>query len=239
MEKILALVPARGGSKSIPHKNIVPLGNKPLIAYVLDTLQRSRYINKVVVSTDDTQIAEVAEKAGAEVPFLRPREISQDSSPAMPLIFHAVKALQEMQNYVPDVIVFLQPTSPFTRVGQIDSAIELLRESNADAVTTVVEAPHVFHPYNIRQVNADGTVNFFMPKEHDLYPTRQAKPKFYAFGNVYVLKHQTLTNYGNLYGERCIPLVVDAVSAFDINDPVDLAIAECLLKLEQQNENRS
>ena len=239
MENVLALVPARGGSKSIPLKNIAPLAGKPLIRYVLETLLQSKYINKVVVSTDDSRIAEVSRKAGAEVPFLRPAEISQDSSPAMPLIFHAVKALLEVQNYTPDVIVFLQPTSPFTRVSQIDGAIELLRESNADAVTTVVEAPHVFHPYNIRQVNADGTVTFFMPKEHDLYPTRQGKPKFYAFGNTYVLKRQTLTRYGNLYGERCMPLVIDPVSAFDINDPVDLAIAECLVKLEQQNENRS
>ncbi len=230
MDKILALVPARGGSKSIPHKNIAPLAGKPLICHLLETLTLSKYVSRIVVSTDDPQIAEVAQQSGAEVPFLRPAELSQDSSPAIPLIFHAVTFLGQVQNYRPDVIVFVQPTSPFTRVSQIDGAIELLCKSDADAVTTVVEAPHVFHPYNLRQVNTDGTLSFFMLKEHDLYPTRQSKPKFYAFGNTYVLKYETLIRHGNLYGDRCLPLLVDSISAFDINNPADLAIAECLIK---------
>jgi CMP-N,N'-diacetyllegionaminic acid synthase len=235
-QKILAIIPARGGSKGIPNKNIVPLGDKPLIGYVIETAISSRYINKIVVSTDDGMIAQTARRFGAEVPFMRPSEMAQDASPVMPAIHHAVDWLAEREDYRPDILVLLQPTSPFIEKEQIDKAIEmLLADPTADAVTTVIETPHNFHPYNIREIKNDGSVVFFMPEEHDRYPTRQTKPKFYAFGNFYVFRYKTLIEYRSLYGKRCLPMVIDSMTAFDINYPFDLMVAESILKaLAQQ-----
>ena len=228
--EILGILPARGGSKSIPKKNIARLGGKPLIAYIIDAMKRSQHITRVIVSTDDIEIAAVARDYGAEVPFMRPAEFAQDSSPTMPVLFHAAEWLEQHEGYRPELMVLSQPTSPFTRTGQMDQAIELLKtDATATAVTTVIEVEHNYHPYNVRQINTDGSVTFMLSKEHDLFPTRQSKPAFYAFGNAYIFRYSTLTEQRSIYGRRCLPLVIDRLSAFDINDPHELVMAEAML----------
>jgi len=231
--EILGLIPARGGSKSIKKKNIVPLGGKPLISYILDAMNRSRYVTRTVVSTEDEVIAKVARECGADVPFVRPMDLAQDTTPTTPVLEHAVKWLADNEDYRPDIIVLSQPTSPFLRPDQIDSAVALLeRHPEADAVTTVIEVEHNYHPYNIREIRDDGSVDFIMPLEHDLYPTRQSKPKYYAFGNCYVFRYKTLVEMNSIYGKHCLPLVIDQESAFDINDPHELVVAETMLALK-------
>lgn len=228
--KIMAIIPARGGSKGIPNKNIVPLGGKPLISYTIKAAKQSKYVNRIIVSTDDEKIAEVSRQYGAETPFMRPAELAQDDSPVMPALYHAVEWLDKNEGYKSDILLMIQPTSPFVKSEQIDKAVEmLLSNPDADAVTTVIETPHVFHPYNIRVIKSDGSVVFFMPEDHDRYPTRQTKPKFYAFGNFYVFRYDTLALQRSLYGRRCLPLVIDPVTAFDINYPFELAMAESIL----------
>lgn len=230
--KIMVIIPARGGSKGIPDKNIVSLGGKPLISYVIEAAKGSKHINRIVVSTDDERIAEVSRCCGAEVPFMRPKELAQDSSPVIPALFHAVEDLEKKEDYKADILLMFQPTSPFIQSWQVDKAVEmLLSNKNADAVTTVIDVPHVFHPYNIRKIQDDSSVVFFMPEEHNRYPTRQSKPEFYAFGNFYVFRHDTLVKQRSLYGRKCLSLPVDALTAFDINYPVDLAIAEAILRI--------
>ncbi len=228
--EILGILPARGGSKSIPKKNIARLGGKPLIAYVIDAMKASQHITRVIVSTDDAEIAAVARDCGAEVPFMRPAEFAQDSSPTMPVLFHAVEWLAKNEGYRPDMLVLSQPTSPFTRAQQMDQAIEMLKnDAGASAVTTVIEVEHNYHPYNIRQINADASVTFMLSAEHDQFPTRQSKPIFYAFGNAYIFRYATLTQQRSIYGKRCLPLIIDRFSAFDINDPHELVMAEAML----------
>lgn len=230
--KIMVIIPARGGSKGIPDKNIASLGGKPLISYVIEAAKRSRYVNRIIVSTDSDSIAEVSRQYGAETPFMRPSELAQDDSPVMPALYHAVEWLDKNEGYSADILLMFQPTSPFIRAQQIDKAIEiLLSDKDADAVTTVIEIPHVFHPYNVREIKKDGSVVFFMPEEHDQYPTRQLKPKFYAFGNFYVFRYNTLVKQRSLYGQRCLPMIIGPLTAFDINYPSDLAIAEAILKI--------
>lgn len=229
---IMAIIPARGGSKGIPLKNIVPLGGKPLISYVIKAAKKSEYISRVIVSTDDMKIAQVSREYGAEVPFYRPVELSEDNSPVIPVLYHAVEWLYQNENYRADILLLLQPTSPFIESKQIDDAIKLLlMQPDADAVTTIIEVPHNFHPYNIRIIKDDESVVFNMPEEHDLYPTRQIKPKFYAFGNFYVFRYDTLIKQHSIYGKRCLPMQVDPVSAFDINYPFELALAETILNM--------
>lgn len=230
MPEVLAIIPARGGSKSIPKKNIVPLGGKPLIAHVIETALRAPSVSRVVVSTDDEEIAAVSREHGADVPFMRPPDLARDDSPTLPAIEHAVAWLDSNEGYKPEIIVLLQATSPFTSEAEIEEAFRLLESRpDADAVTTVIEAPHNFHPYNIRRINEDGTVVFMMEKEHFLHTTRQSKPKTYAFGNAYVFRRQTLVEQKSLFGRKCLPVVIDPLLAFDINDPHDLIVAEAII----------
>ncbi|MEK9195421.1 MAG: acylneuraminate cytidylyltransferase family protein, partial [Patescibacteria group bacterium] len=123
---ILALIPARGGSKGIPKKNIKLLGGKPLIVWSIEVAKQSRYIDRIIVSTDNEEIAEVARSAGAEVPFLRPAEIAQDLTPDMPVFEHALAWLRENDNFIPEFIVHLRPTGPLRTAKEIDEAIEML-----------------------------------------------------------------------------------------------------------------
>jgi CMP-N,N'-diacetyllegionaminic acid synthase len=154
-QKILALIPARGGSKSVPGKNIMPLVGRPLIAYSILHAMKSRLINRVVVSTDDSTISQVAKEWGAEVPFMRPEQYAQDSSPDIDVFRHALSWLKENEGYEPDMVVHLRPPGPVRRVELIDEAIDLLaKHPDADAVRSV--GPAVQTPYKMWSINTDG-----------------------------------------------------------------------------------
>jgi len=224
------IIPARGGSKAIPRKNIVELAGRPLIAYTICAALVAKTVSRVIVSTDDEEIAQVARYWGAEVPFLRPADLARDDSPTLPAIQHAVGFLEKSELRSPGLITLLQPTSPFTRPDQIDVAVsKIVSDETADAVTTVLEIDHVNHPYNVRVGKSYGYVDFFMPQEHYKYPTRQSKPTFLRFGNLYVVRRNTVMDAGSLFGQHCIPSIVDLPSCFDINDSADLQIAACMI----------
>jgi CMP-N,N'-diacetyllegionaminic acid synthase len=225
--KIMALIPARGGSKGIPKKNIALLGGEPLISYVINAAKGSKYINRIVISTDSSEIAEICRSLDADVPFLRPPELAKYNSNVIDALIYTVNMLGEIENYKPEIILLLQPTSPLVNSWQIDKAMEMLiNRPDADAVTSVIEIAHVFHPYNVRTMKKDGSIDFFMPKEHYVDINRQEKPKFYAFGNLYVFRYETLINQKSLFGKYCLPMIIDPTTAVDINDPIDLKIAE-------------
>ena len=137
--KILGVITARGGSKRLPGKNIRPLGGKPLIAWTAEAALESRFIKRVLLSTDDPQIAEVVQKWGVEVPFIRPASLAQDDTPHIPVLEHAIHWLKENQGACPDYLFILQPTSPLRTAEDIDSAIEIAIQKNADAVIGVCE----------------------------------------------------------------------------------------------------
>lgn len=220
--KILALVPARGGSKGIKNKNIIDLAGKPLIAYVIEALKKSKTVNRIVCTTDSELIAKVAKKYGAEVPFMRPAELAQDTSPTYPALVHALKKLEELEGYKPDYVVTAQPTYPLTRPEHIDNAARKAIEMKADSVITAVALEHDCHPYNIRHVLPDGRVRFWKEKEHYLYPTRQSKPKFYTFGNIFVTSYETLIKHGRLEGDKNYLIEIEPVYHLDINTQDDL-----------------
>lgn len=228
--KILALVPARGGSKSIKNKNIINLAGKPLIAYVIEALKKSKAVDKIVCTTDSEVIAKIAQKYGAEVPFMRPKELALDISPVYPALTHAVKMLEKLQNYRPDYIVMVQPTSPLVDPGQIKAAIQIAIQKKADSVITTVNLDHDCHPYNIREILSDGRIKFWMEKEHYQFPTRQSKPQFRKFGNLYVSSYDTLIKKGRLEGENNYALIVDKNTTLDINTPEDIKEIEYFLK---------
>ena len=234
--KILALVPARGGSKGIKNKNIINLAGKPLIAYVIEELKKSKMVNRIVCTTDSEVIAKVAKKYGAEVPFYRPAELAQDTSPTYPALVHALKKFEELEGYKPDYIVTAQPTYPLTLPKHIDDATQKAIEMKADSVITAVPLDHDCHPYNIRQVLPDGRVKFWKEKEHYLYPTRQSKPKFYTFGNIFVSSYKTLIKHGRLEGKKNYLIEIEKIHHLDINTPDDLKEIEYYLKNEKKDE---
>ena len=152
------MIPARGGSKGIPRKNLAILAGRPLIAYTVDAARASSGLTRVMVSTEDDEIAGVTRRLGVEVPFLRPARLAADETPILDVLTDLVASLEQRERYRPDILVLLQPTSPFRRAGHIDAAIDLLRSSGADSVVTVVPVPHQFTPSSLMQLQGDRLV---------------------------------------------------------------------------------
>lgn len=228
--RVLALIPARGGSKGIPRKNIAPLGGKPLIAWTIAAARSATRVSRVVVSTDDAEIADVARAAGAEVPFLRPAEISNDAAPALPVIVHAVGWLEANGGWSAEAVVYLQPTSPFRDAADIDAAIASLQDGAADTIVSVVEVPHNMSPSSLMEVR-DGWLSFMVPPEQRQF-RRQAKQRLFARnGPAILLNRRSVIDNGELYGERIAAYEMPRLAALDIDEPEDLAVAEALLPL--------
>ncbi len=225
----VAIIPARGGSKSIPHKNIADLGGKPLIAYVIEALKKSMVVQRVIVSTDDTKIREVALRCGAEAPFLRPKKLAQDTTPTSPVIQHTLLWLEKNENYIPDYVVLAQPTEPFLRPEHVDSLFALMMKKKADSGITMVAVGRTHHPYHVRVVSEKGFLDFEHPELHYAHPQRQMDPKRYAFGNVYCFRRDLFLKELKIEVGKRVGLEIPPVSAHDINTPLDLEVARVLL----------
>lgn len=225
---VLGIVPARGGSKRIPNKNLYPLGGIPLICYCLRTAKKCPSIDRLVVSTEDESIAEVAKKECVDV-IKRPIELAQDNTPTLPVIKHVISELDK-QGFYADIILTIQPTYPFITVDNIEKAIKAFSErDDIDSVTTVKKAPFHYHPYNARKINEDGTISFMFPEEKKRCPNSQSAPPIYFFGNLYASKRTTIFEKDSLYGDKSFPIEIDAIEGFDIDDMLDMEIAEWLL----------
>ena len=225
----LALVPARGGSKSVPLKNIRHLAGRPLIEYVLEAISGSGVVDRVCVSTDDQRIADVALAAGASVPFLRPPELATDRSPAIDVVEHALRWLDENEGERPEYVLLVQPTEPFVQPSQIREALELLLERGADSAITVVEVPRNYHPDHVRVLGDDGWLEFADEAAHYAQPTRQDDPTRWAFANLYWFRRESFLETGRIECGRRVGLPVDALSALDINTLEDWRLAEALI----------
>jgi len=224
---VLAIIPARGGSKSIPLKNIQKLGNKALIEYTITAAKKSKEINKIIVSTDSKKISTISKKIGAEVPFLRPKKFSQDNSPAMDVIKHTLKFLKEKQSYVPEIVTILLTTSPFRTPQMIDKSVRLLKNSNATCVLGVSKIKKE-HPYRAFWPNG----KYLKPLKSDFtkYYRRQIHPTcYYPNGMIYTFWYQTLKKFNTIYGSKIKPLIEDE-NNIDIDNLFDLFIAEMKIK---------
>jgi CMP-N-acetylneuraminic acid synthetase len=199
----LALVPARGGSKGIPRKNIALLGGKPLIAWTIQAARSASSIDRVVVSTDDAEIAEIAVHYGAEVPFLRPADLSGDRAAAQPVIAHAVSWLAVHEGWTAEAVAYLQPTSPLRGAADIDHAAELLTTRNADTVVSVVPVPHNMTPASLMR-ECEGLLEFCMAEDQRQF-SRHDKPRLYARnGPAILLARRAVIEAGTLYGARIV-----------------------------------
>ena len=233
MTEILALVPARGGSKGIPHKNIREFAGFPLIAWSIAAGAQAKNISRVIVSTDDEDIAAVAREYGAEVPFMRPHELAQDRTLDLPVFEHALKWLEDIEGYKPDYVVQLRPTSPIRPTDMIDSAVKILVENpDADSVRGVVPAGQ--NPYKMWRFNGyDKPLKPLLEVEGVTEPynaPRQILPQAYwQTGHIDVIRTTTITRKNSLTGDVVYPLVIDPRYTVDIDTLADWGKYETLV----------
>jgi len=231
---VVGIITARGGSKSIPKKNITLVGDKPLIAWTIEGALQSHSLSRVIISTDDEEIAAVSRQWGAEVPFMRPEELARDDSPHVPVVVHAVEWLESQGDLPPDYIMLLQPTSPFRSAEDIDAAIDLACEKDADAVVSV--CPTRDHPYLSREITSDGKLLSFVPTPEG-YLRRQAFPLVYALnGAIYLVRRKVFLEGRTWFPECTYAYVMPPERSLDIDSPWDLYIADLILKDRRGHE---
>jgi len=229
--KILALIPARSGSERVANKNIQLLNGKPLIAYALNCAKKSKYINKIVVSTDSNEIAMIAKQYGVEIPFLRPKEISQRDSTEMQFLEHMLNWYKRNEKYTPDLIVLLYPTSPFRKPESVDRAIEeILKHPAADSLRSVRLCSE--HPYKMWVQNKKYLKPFVKARKKNAHTlSYHLLPKLYIQNaSIYITKPSTIFKKRSPTGDVVIPFVMTELESVDINNQVDLLFAKFLFK---------
>lgn len=228
--EVLVVIPARGGSKGIPRKNVLLVAGHPLITHTIAQARASKCVTRIVVSTDDEEITQISMGAGADV-ILRPQEISGDMSTSESAISHVLDYLHSSEGYVPELVVFMQCTSPVRRSNDIDRAIETLRAEHADSLLSVSPS----HKFLWARAKGDVTsLNYDFRKR----PRRQDMPKQYVEnGSIYVFKTEMFRLTGNRLGGKIALHIMDEEAAWDIDTPFDMKIAEMIL-LERNLEQR-
>lgn len=221
---------ARGGSKGIPGKNLRLLAGKPLIGYTLESAVQSRAFDRLVLSTDASDIADYARRHGCEVPFMRPAELATDETAHLAVLEHTVRWLQEHEAYRPDAVMILQPTSPLRRSEDIRAAIALLERSDADSVVSVSAVPPHANPMRMLKLDAGGRATLFVtgePVRRRINRRQDMLPAWLMDGAIYLFKTATLFDVEpSLYGDRTIALPLQVPYGISIDDPDDWASAE-------------
>lgn len=234
--KVVVVIPARGGSKRFPGKNLHLLNGKPLIAHPIEAAKGATLVSRIIVSTDDEEIAAIAREYGAEVPFMRPAPIAGDASPVIEAVEHTLRELERTEGYVADYCVLLQPTTPLIESEQIDHAIALAREKGADSVVTVAEVETINHPYNIREILDDGTIRFWQYDLHYAVPAKD-RPTFYHAANLWLSSRDTILSEKKLEGKKNFPIIVPAQYAADIDFKEDLDRIEVWLESRKRMQD--
>jgi CMP-N-acetylneuraminic acid synthetase len=202
MMTVLGIIPARGGSKGIPRKNIKQLCGKPLLAYTAESALAAKRLTHVILSTDDDEIAELGRGLGIDVPFMRPADLAEDSSPTVPVVLHAVKTLQSSGKCF-DAICLLQPTSPLRRSEDIDNCIDILEESGADSVVSVLPVPKTYNPKWVYWKDVNGKLALSTGDKEPISRRQDLPLSFHRDGSVYVTRVNTLQASHSLYG-NCV-----------------------------------
>lgn len=241
--EVLGLILARGGSKSIPQKNIYPCAGKPLLYYTIKAAQGARRINRLIISTDDEEIAEVARSYGVEVPFRRPQELAEDLTPDFPVVKHALEELKK-QGYTPETIVHLRPTTPFKASADIDKGIKILDENpDADSVRSVCEPLHTpFKMYRLvegekflRPLLAKEFPEVFEKYAEPFNMPRQALPKVWRHsGYIDIMRAATILEKNSMSGTKILPLFFEEWRDIDIDSMKELKFAEEVIRSLQE-----
>lgn len=226
--KVLALIPARGGSKGLPHKNVKLLCNKPMVAYSIQEALKSSYIDRVVVSTEDREIAIISKELGAEIPFMRPSELALDETPSMDVFVNMIDELLKREGYYPDIVTILEPTSPLRRVDHIDATIEKLIQKKPDSVVTV--CPVERKPSNIVRVVDTDRILRYIEKPDDDFCRRQDWNNLRRINSaVYTMWTDLIYKERKLVGDKCLMVEMHEDESVNVDSFVDFKLAEILL----------
>lgn len=225
--RVLCIIPARGGSKGLPGKNIKRLSGKPLIAYTIEHAKRSKYIDRIIVSTDNEEIADISKQYGAEVPFIRPKRLALDNSSTIAVLQHVIEWLESKEEYFFDILVLLHATAPLRKVEDIDNCIKLLVEKNADNIFSVTEANR--NPYfNMIETYKNGQVGLVKKGN---FTTRQSAPKVFDINaSVYVWWKDIFKKKKSIFSKRTQIYIMPKERSIDIDDYYDFKIVEMFLK---------
>ena len=227
MNRILGIIPARGGSKGIPGKNIRDLAGKPLIAWTIEAALNSRVCERLIVSTDDPEIAAVAREFGADTPFLRPPSLSSDTATSLSVVEHALDWMNDTGKEKFSHVLLLQPTSPFRTGEDIQNAVTIAKKTDA-AVVSVCEPQH--HPYLFKIIREDGTLGNLMP-ESTQSSRRQDFPPVYALnGVIYIISVNCLKKEKTFTPEKTVPYIMPPERSLDIDTPWDFFLAEQIMQ---------
>lgn len=217
--KFLAVIPARGGSKGIPRKNLVEICGKPLISYTIEAAVNACNIDRVIVSTEDEEINNVSNSYGVEV-IKRPIELATDKSTTLSVLQHVKKILHK-EGYIPDAIITLQPTSPLRTSRHIDEAINIFsKDKNADCLVSCIQVPHIYHPLSVMKKNPDGYLESYLGEKE--ITRRQDKPQVFARNGaaIYITKISRIEEY--VFGGKLLPYFMDEQSSIDVDTQLDL-----------------
>ncbi len=231
--KVLGVIPARGGSKGVPKKNIKHLEGKPLIAYTIEAALASK-ISHVIVSTDSEEIADVSRSFGADVPFIRPDHLATDSAKSMPVIQHALEFVEQQKGEKFDAVLMLQPTTPYRTSDDIDQAINILEESNADSVISVVDVEG-HHPARMKFLKGDRLIDPPYCETYENQPRQELEPMYIRNGAIYLSSRAAVLK-GSFKGNDCRALIMPASRSVNIDTIIDFEYAEFLAS-KQVHEN--
>jgi CMP-N-acetylneuraminic acid synthetase len=228
--KILAVIPARGGSKGVPRKNVRLVGGKPLIAYTIEpALAVKEKFHRVIVSTDDSEIAQIAQEFGAEVPFLRPPELAGDRVPMVPVLQHAVRTIEEMDGVRLDWILLLQPTCPFRSPVDIQAALELAFAGGCDSVISVVRV-FAHHPILMKKIEDNQLVPFMIEEVEGTRRQDYSPPAYMRNGCIYLTRRDILIEQNSIWGKVIRPYVMPEDRSVNVDSELDMKLVEILMQ---------
>ena len=228
---VLCLIPARGGSKGVPKKNIKNLYGKPLIAWSIQHARSSSYIDRIIISTDDREIADVAQAYGGEVPFLRPKYLSTDNAATMDVVLHAIKYIEKKNIY--DILVLLEPTSPLREASDIDQAIEHLIDSKkAESIVGVGKVENVHPSFLVKLYN--NYLRSYINKNFKVIRRQEIETLYFFEGSLYIAYIACLKNRKSFYHEKSLGYVMPKWKTFEVDDQIDFIIIEALMKAKAE-----
>ena len=226
--KVLAIIPARGGSKGVPGKNIKVVGGKPLIGWTIISALEAEGIDRVMVSTDSEEIAEVARDYSVEIPFLRPGEISRDDTPGIEPILHAVRWCSQEEGYKPDYVICLQPTSPFRTTEDIEKAIRFAFDRDADSVVSVTPVDH--HPNWMQVIDDEVRLNDFIEGGYEVIKRQDMEPVYALNGAIYLIRRDLLLSRKTFFVTDTFAYIMPPERSLDIDTPWDMHLANLIFE---------
>lgn len=235
-KSILAIIPARGGSKGLPDKNIKLLCGKPLIGWTISQAKASKYIDEIFVTTDCLKIANVAEQFGIKVPFLRPKELATDSASSMDVVDHVLSYFKEEGKHF-DYIILLEPTSPLRKKEDLDAAIKLAVDNEtSDGVVSLGEV-HMEHPMIVKKINEKGKITSYIDEVKKITQRQQADKAYFPYGVIYMIKSEVFKREKAFYTNNITPYFIERWQNYEVDDIYDfIAIESILNKIQEENK---